>query len=106
MQFSTPFAAVLAISSYFTPAIALNQVPAGFQYMNSADDGEMYFVKPMAQSGDVIFTQIMSIEPDGKQQAWSQQFNCANNTTQASSSEWFSAEPNTVGEGWFEVVCK
>ena len=106
MNYSTFIAPVLALMSAIQPVSAVPQVPAGYRYITTASDQEMYFGKVVARSGDIAFMQIFTLEPSGEQGGWLGQYNCADNTWEDGEGSWLPVDPETVGAEIYKYACK
>ena len=104
MIFRTLIAPAFAAMSALQPVAAMQQVPAGFAYVNNSDEGDLYFIKQVAKSGDLQFTQIHAIAPDGDAYTVTYTFNCATRQYK-SGDQWKSPNPNTVGVEWMDQSC-
>ena len=106
MIFRTFIAPVFAAMTALQPAIATQQVPPGFQYINDSDDGDLYFIKQVARSGDVAFAQIFIIEPNGETGTFVHEFNCKTNQYRKRTTKtWVPINPKTVGTDWAKFAC-
>lgn len=105
MIFRTFIAPVFAAMTAIQPVSAMQQVPAGFQFLTDSTDGDLYFGKPMARSGDISWIKMFTIQADGTTEQWTSTFNCSN-TTYKSSEGWRPVNPQTVGIEWFKAACR
>ena len=99
------FAPVLGLMASINPASAIPDLPAGFEFVNQSVDGETHFMKKVAKQGNKIYTQMITIEPDGSLNEWIQPFNCKNKSYLKSDKTWASYKPKSVGEEWIKVAC-
>ena len=104
MIFRTLIAPAFAAMSALQPVAAMQQVPAGFAYVNNSDDGDLYFIKQVAKSGDLQFTQIHTIAPDGEAYTVTYTFNCATRRYK-NGDQWLPSKPNSVGSVWMNESC-
>ena len=86
------------------PVTAMEQVPAGFQFITDSTDGDLYFGKPIARSGDVSFIKMFTIQADGKTDSFVSTFNCSN-ATYKSGDNWKPVNPQSVGIEWLKAAC-
>ena len=106
MIFRTFIAPVFAAMTALQPAIATQQVPPGFTYANGSDEGDLYFIKKVAESGDSSFVQMFHIEPNGETGMWVTEFNCASSQYRGGKSkQWQELVPNSVGTDWLKAAC-
>ena len=86
------------------PVAAIQQVPAGFQFITDSTEGDLYFGKPMARSGDISFIKMFVIESEGETESFVTTFNCSN-ATYKSGDGWEPVSPQSVGDEWFKAAC-
>ena len=109
MQYITsllgPFLAVTILSPMPQPVKAVPQVPAGFEYITSSDDDEMFFGKVVARSGDISYLKTFSVEENGTEHQWVESYNCADESFKNDEGNWEAIMPNTVGTLLLEAAC-
>ena len=105
MIFRTLIAPAFAAMTAIQPVTAMQQVPAGFEFITDSTEGDLYFGKPMARSGDISFIKMFTIQADGSTESWISTFNCSNRTHK-SSTGWKPVSPESVGIEWLKAACK
>ena len=106
MIFRTLIAPAFAAMTAIQPVTAMPQIPNGYEFINDASDGELYFGKsPAMRHKDLAFLRVFSVEPDGTTHEWTQVMNCKNKTYQSENDGWEPIDPKTVGIDWFVFAC-
>ena len=105
MIFRTLIAPAFAALTALQPVGAVQEVPAGFEFLTDSTKGDLYFGKPMARSGSISFIKMFTIQADGSTEEWVSTFNCSNRTYK-SDDTWKPVNPESVGIEWFKAACK
>ena len=106
MIFRTLIAPAFAAMTAIQPVSAMQQVPAGFAFINNSDEGDLYFGKPIARSGQLSFIQMYTIQADGTTSQFTSTFDCGNTTYKSGDGTWKPVNPQTVGIDWFTTACR
>ena len=105
MIFRTFIAPVFAAMTAIQPVSAMQQVPAGFEFLTDSTKGDLYFGKPMARSGPISFIKMFTIQADGSTEEWVSTFNCTDRTYK-SDNTWKPVNMKSVGSEWLKAACK
>ena len=107
MIFRTLVAPAFAVMSAFQPVSAMQQVPAGFVFINDSKEGDLYFVKKVATQGEITFFQVHIMEPDGNTRLATYLANCETRQMNPGSDPegWQTPDSKTVGADWLNAAC-